>query len=198
MRKEKHSLIAISAAIIMTTVFTSPSAKADVDPLIGQIMMVGTDSCPQSQIKADGQLLDISANQALFSLYGNQYGGDGRTVFGVPDLRGRMAIGGGTGPGLNPRYLGEKGGQESVILGIESLPSHSHTLKVSSGSGYADASDANGAVLAGAEIYTNTQSNQVMGESIDSSGGGLGHNNMAPYRVITYCIATQGIFPSRS
>ena len=83
MRKEKHSLIAISAAIIMTTVFTSPSAKADVDPLIGQIMMVGTDSCPQSWIKADGQLLDISANQALFSLYGNQYGGDGRTVFGV-------------------------------------------------------------------------------------------------------------------
>jgi microcystin-dependent protein len=200
MRKVKQSLVAIGAAIVMATTFTSPSVKAEVNPLWGQLMMVGAGSCPQGWVKADGQLLKIHQNQALFSLYGTAYGGDGRTVFGVPDLRGRMVIGVGSGPGLRRRQQGEKGGQESVELHSNSIPQHSHTLSASSGD--ADTSDANGAVLASADIYRNNIDNgteiYVGGESIGNSGGSQAHNNMAPYRAITYCIATQGIFPSRS
>ncbi|MFT5115091.1 MAG: microcystin-dependent protein [Parasphingorhabdus sp.] len=200
MRKVKQSLVAIGAAIVMTTTFTSPSVKAEVNPIWGQLMMVGAGSCPRGWVKADGQLIEIQSNSALFSLYGTTYGGDSRTIFGVPDLRGRMAIGVGNGPGLRPRHQGEKGGQESVELDINSIPQHSHTLSASSGD--ADTSEANGAVLASADIYRNNIDNgtevYVGGESIGNSGGAQAHNNMAPYRAITYCIATQGVFPSRS
>jgi microcystin-dependent protein len=105
----------------------SPSAHAGAEPWIGEIAMVGYSFCPRGWIDANGQLLQIAQYQALFSLYGTMYGGDGRTTFGLPDLRGRMAMNVGNGPGLSPRQMGQKGGQETVTIMTSQMPAHTHT-----------------------------------------------------------------------
>lgn len=180
-----------------------------MDPFIGQIMMVGFNFAPRGWAFCDGQLLSIASNTALFSLLGTQYGGDGRTTFGLPDLRGRCAVGMGNGPGLTPRRQGDRIGQESVVLTQNDMPSHTHPLMGNNAD--ANTNDPTNSTLAKDNVviergspaipvngYNTGVANVGMGASIGNSGGSQAHNNMQPSLVMNYVIALQGIFPSRN
>ncbi len=108
-----YKSLCAAAALGSALAATAPTAAAGPDEYIGEIITVGFNFCPRGTAQANGQLLPISQNQALFSLYGTYYGGDGRTTFALPDLRGRTMVGEGTGAGLSPRRQGERGGTET-------------------------------------------------------------------------------------
>ncbi|MGI9415927.1 MAG: phage tail protein [Hyphomicrobiales bacterium] len=135
-------------AALALAVMLLPSSASDAraETYLGQIMMTGTNFCPRGWVAADGQLLAISKHTSLFSLYGTMYGGDGRTTFGLPDLRGRTPIHAGQGPGLTAYRIGQKGGQETVSA--------------------------------------------ARGDRSVSAG--------RPYLAVRYCIAYQGLYPSRN
>lgn len=168
-------------------------------PFVGEIRWVGFNFAPRGWAFCDGQLLAISQNDALFSLLGTIYGGDGRTTFGLPDLRGRAPVHMGSGPGLTPRNIGAKGGQENVTLSSTQLPAHPHTLKASSAS--ASYGTAAGAILASkrrTRIYSSGTPNADMASNtLTTVGGNQSHNNMPPYRTLNCIIALTGIYPSR-
>ena len=156
----------------------------------------------------DGQLLPIAQYSALFSLLGTIYGGDGRTTFGLPDLRGRAPIHEGQGPGLPNVRLGQKGGNPTTVLGVQNLPSHNHgstNLIVGASSKPAGTDSPANAVFAvsGEDAFIEEAANTRMAQSsvsgnTDNTGGGIGFSNMQPYLGINYLIALQGVFPSRS
>lgn len=187
-----------------------------MDQLLGQIMLFAGNFAPRGWAFCDGQLLAISQNSALFSILGTTYGGDGRTTFALPDLRGRVAVHKGNGPGLSPYILGEKGGVEDVTLNTLQIPSHSHiagsvSLPVSSSE--ATSSDPVGQVLASAMTYISREatastnvyadadmanSNMKTAGSTGATGGSQSHTNVQPYLATNYIIAVQGTFPSRN
>ena len=176
-----------------------------MDAFIGFIAMFGFNFPPRNWALCAGQLLPIAQNTALFSLLGTTYGGNGQTTFGLPDLRGRVPIGMGNGPGLSPRSLGETGGSENVTLISTQMPAHNHTM-TASGDGPTQAT-ASGASLASQArtggtmpiIYANGATTPVsMASATTQAGGNQPHSNMQPYLAINYCIATQGIFPARN
>ncbi len=109
----------VASTAIAGSVLAAPPAYAGSDPFIGEIMATGANFCPRGWARAEGQLLAISQNSALFSLYGTNYGGDGRTTFGLPDLRGRTIIGQGTGPGLPATRIGQMGGGNQTTVASE-------------------------------------------------------------------------------
>jgi len=104
----------LSTALVAAALSLSAPASAGSDEYIGEVILTGYTFCPRGTAAADGQLVAINSNQALFSLYGTTYGGDGRTTFALPDLRGRAVVHEGTGPGLSPRRLGQRGGSEET------------------------------------------------------------------------------------
>jgi len=186
----------------------APAAHAQ-DQYIGEIRMVGFNFAPRGWALCNGQLLPISSNTALFSLLGTTYGGDGRTTFALPDLRGRVPAHAGTGVGLSPRRLGERGGVERVLLNTQEIPSHNHFAV-----GFARGSTSPGSTSSpensvwaveaavGAAPYTesapnvNMQKNSVQ-VTVGNTGGSQSHENMQPYEVVNFIIALQGVFPSR-
>ena len=170
-----------------------------MEPMIAEIRMFAGNFAPRGWAFCDGQLLPIAQNQALFALIGTIYGGDGRTTFALPDLRGRAPIHQGHGPGLTDRRLGEKGGAESVALSVQEIPAHGHTLRALSCDGTTP--EPGGSVIArskGGFDAANAPDTNLSAESITENGGGQAHNNMPPYLAMNYIIALQGIFPSRS
>lgn len=179
------------------------------EPWLGQIYLTGYNFAQRSFAFCAGQLLPIAQNSALFSLYGTQYGGDGRTTFGLPDLRGRCAIGLGNGPGLTPRTIGQKGGAETTTLNINHMPNHNHTASSTStmmafdgGSNETAAEDgslANGNNYNTAAPDVNMHSNTVTTTTtVNNNGGGQSFNNMQPFLVLNYECALQGAYPSRN
>ncbi len=172
------------------------------NPYLGQIMPVSFPIIPRGWAACNGQLLGIAQNQALFSLLGTAYGGDGRTTFALPDLRGRAVLG--CNFGSIPRAL--IAGTEKVTLSIGQLPSHTHTLqastKVCSGRPVLPAANLFGVNSTPANsIFAPAGSAEIplaIGVNVAPNGGNQPHNNMQPYLVIGYLIATQGMFPSRS
>ena len=167
--------------------------------------MFGGNFAPRGWALCDGQLLSIASNEALFSILGTTYGGDGRTTFGLPDLRGRVALHAGTGPGLSNRRLGEKGGAEDVTLSTQQIPSHNHpltefTLPVSTATANHD--DPDGSVFgAGPEFYSQAVPDVSMPlteGTVENTGGGQSHPNMQPFNTVNYIIALVGTFPSRN
>ena len=174
-----------------------------MDPFLGQIIMFGGNFAPRGWALCDGQLLPISSYQALFSILGTTYGGDGRTTFGLPEMRGRVAVHAGHGPGLSDRRLGQKLGQENHILTTQEMPSHNHTASLHGESAAANKANPSGNLLAGASIYATpvAANNKVLAAEsviVANKGGGLQHNNMQPIQVVNYIIALQGTFPSRN
>lgn len=171
-----------------------------MEPFIGQIQLFGFNFAPRGWAFCEGQLLAISQYTALFSLLGTTYGGDGRTTFGLPDLRGRVPIGPGTGPGLSTYRWGQKGGQERVTLNINEIPSHTHTMMATTVAG--SSSNPSGMLLAetGAldKEYGTGALTAMNNQAIGQMGGNQPHNILQPYLAVYYCIALVGVFPSRS
>lgn len=174
-----------------------------MDFYIGQILMGGWNFAPRGTAFCHGQLLSISQYPALFSLIGTTYGGDGRTTFALPDMRGRVPMGSGQGPGLTNRYLGEREGTETVTLTAAQMPPHSHTMNI--GSSQAVSDTATNRVLATEtrgndipEIYTDTpNATTLRQDAISVVGGGQAHSNMQPYSCVSFVMVIQGMFPTR-
>lgn len=168
-----------------------------MEPFIGQIIMFAGSFAPRGWALCDGQLLPISSNSALFSILGTTYGGDGKTTFALPDLRGRVPLHPGQGPGLSRRTLGQKGGEESVTLTVHQIPSHNHAVNASDTTG--NVRQPTDALLAQDANYTNARGDVVMNASmIGNTGGSQSHDNMQPYLGVNFIIALVGLFPSRN
>jgi microcystin-dependent protein len=197
MLKLKTKLVATA---LLAAGFGVPKAYA-FEPFVGEIRPMGISGfCPRGWANADGQLLAISSNDALFSLYGTTYGGDGRTTFALPDLRGRTAIHTGSGPGLTNRSLGSRSGLETNTLATNQMPPHNHSLNALSSDG--NNPSPTGHLLAndGSDrIYAaGTPDTALAGNAIGTSGSGQPVNNMQPYLTIRYCVALVGVYPSRN
>lgn len=171
------------------------------EPFLGQIMIFGGNFPPKNWAFCDGSLLPIQQNSALFSLLGTMYGGDGRVTFGLPDLRGRVPVGMGPGPGLSNYKQGEKGGQESHSLQISELPSHAHPVAVAAANENNTLQNRPGGnVLGAANIYDLPASADAAlgGVSAGAAGSNTPHENRQPFLAVNYIIALAGIFPQRS
>lgn len=182
------------------------ASAAASTPFIGSIQMVGFSFAPSAWALCDGQTIPISQNTALFSLLGTEYGGDGRSTFAFPDMRGRVPIHQGDAPGLSPRPVGATGGRESVSLSAAQLPTHTHRLPASDQAG--DARTPVGNTLArqgsargttpASPAYTTDGETGKMGPAMTNEDmNGEGHDNMPPFTTVNFIIALQGIFPSR-
>ena len=173
-----------------------------MDPFLAQIVMFGGNFAPRGWAFCDGQLLPISSNSALFSLLGTIYGGDGRTTFALPDLRGRAPIHMGTGAGLTTRQLGVRGGSETNVLNTSQLPAHSHTAQINASTDGGEDTNPTGNFLGEStdDLYTSA-GGAAMGNgsvTVGNTGNNQPVNNMSPFIAMNYIIALQGIFPSRS
>lgn len=214
-RLTKYALVGL-ALTTAASLDAKHNPAAASEPFIAQIIMFGGSFAPRGWALCDGQLLSVPQNTALFSLLGTTYGGDGRTTFGLPDLRGRVAIHPGTGPGLSKVNLGEKGGVENVTLTTAQMPSHSHDIShghsadmnVSSANGTLKVPAGNVLAVGKSKIYSTAAPDVQMAAgavSVDShagssgtKGSGQSHENRQPYLGINHLIALSGVFPSRS
>ncbi len=170
------------------------------EPFLAEIRMVGFNFAPRGWAFCDGQILPINQNQSLYSLLGTTYGGDGRTSFGLPDMRGRtpMHVGSSTGNGPEHRE-GQKSGEETHTLAANEMPQHTHVMNASSG-GTPQPIPANTTSLGEINNGYNSGTSLVSlrTESIANVGGGQAHNNMQPSLAVNFCIALRGLFPSRN
>jgi microcystin-dependent protein len=180
-----------------------------MDPFLGQISLLGCNFAPQGWALCQGQLLSISQNTALFSLLGVNFGGDGRTNFQLPDLRGRAPAGFGQGPGLSAYSIGQIGGSETVSISSANYPAHSHTLSAAASPATGNAPNGlfeaqgqtggrGGTVNLAAYSGSGTPTTLATAALTAAPGGGQPHNNLQPYLALNFCIALQGIFPARS
>lgn len=200
---------AIAAAISAVVGFGAHTASAQVDPYIGQMMLTAASFCPRGTFEASGQILGIAQNTALFSLVGVTYGGNGQTTFALPDLRGRVPIALGQGPGLPSYAQGQVGGTVSTTLTAQNLPAHTHgaTATLNASGQNASGSNPTGASLAastGGSIYrTRGAIDQALDPAsvqvtVASAGNGQPFDNRTPFLTLRWCIATVGIFPPRN
>lgn len=169
------------------------------EPFLAEVRIVGFNFAPRGWAFCDGQILPINQNQSLYSLLGTTYGGDGRTSFALPDLRGRTPIHAGRSNGGGDHTLGQKSGEETHTLAANEMPQHTHQSRASSSDG--NVTGATNAVIARsvnqAYINAGTLQNMANGQ-IANTGGGQAHQNMQPYLAVNFCIALQGLFPSRN
>ena len=173
------------------------------DAYIGELRCVGFNFDPQNWMACEGQLLSISQYTVLFSILGTTYGGDGKTTFALPDLRGRVPMGDGQGDGLSYRSQGEMGGSTTVTLSTDQLPSHSHPTRVSTS---AATTNTPGNITLGqpanvgpqpVNLYVESQGNVVESTPTTSVGSNQPHENMMPYLGLRWVICVNGIYPPR-
>jgi microcystin-dependent protein len=172
-------------------------------PYIGQVIAVGFNFVPVNWLACDGTLYPISEYDALYTLIGTSYGGDGVTTFAVPDLRGRSPVNAGQGPGYSTYFLGQSGGSESVTLTAQQVGSHSHSLMTSSQTASASTPATTAAVAvveaAKVKVFGSGNANTTLsGNSIAPAGGSQPHENRQPFLAVNYIICYAGIFPPQS
>lgn len=169
------------------------------EPFLAEIRIVGFNFPPRGWATCDGQLLPINQNQSLYSLLGTTYGGDGRTTFALPDLRGRVPIHVGASDGVT-HELGQRSGEETHALTSAEMPQHQHALQASSATANVPIPTSNVlAASAPTEQYgASTDLGAMSGSTIGAVGGGQTHENMQPYLALNFVIALQGLFPSRN
>lgn len=180
-----------------------------MDAYVGQIMMFGGNFAPRGWALCDGQLLPISGNDSLFTILRTTYGGDGRTNFALPDLRGRAPVHAGDGPGLTTRTLGQKSGTETNSLSEDQMPTHNHEIfavaTCTPSGGNSDTAEGN--VWANSQrpaaAYSEAHGSALMDRSAievheQNKGSGQAINNMQPYLTVNYIICLNGIYPSRN
>jgi microcystin-dependent protein len=181
-----------------------------IQPFLGEFMIFAGNFAPRGWALCDGQLLPITQNTALFSILGTTYGGNGTTTFALPDLRGRLSVHQGQGSGLSPYLLGQLGGEEQHTLEITEAPTHTHTVNANNNGNAGGVSTPASTVLMGSPyaveansppvpIYsTGTASLTMSSQMVGPTGGNGPHNNLMPYLAVNWCIALEGIFPSRN
>ncbi len=165
------------------------------EPFLAEVRMVGFNFPPRGWAYCDGQILPINQNQSLYSLLGTTYGGDGRTSFALPDMRGRTPIHVGNG-----HTEGQKSGEETHTLSIPEMPNHDHAMNATNASDNLE-DQPEGKVFAQASdnLYASFGTSvQLNNQSVANAGSGQAHNNMQPCLAIRFCIALQGLFPSRN
>ncbi len=171
------------------------------EPFLGEIRPFSFGFAPKGWASCDGQLLPIAQNAALFSLLGTMYGGDGRTTFALPDLRGRAAMHAGTGPGLPPATIGTASGEETHALTGPETANHSHVFNARINGSTGATQIPGPTVMLGSTtnspggLYTTPFATAIMG-STSTGGSGAPHENRMPYLPINYCICLEGPFPS--
>jgi microcystin-dependent protein len=172
---------------------------------VAEIRVFPFNFAPKGWALCNGQLLPISQNAALFSLLGTNYGGNGTSTFGLPNLMGLAPMHHGQGPGLSSRVVGETGGEGSVVLTAADMPGHSHTVNVVAGVG--DTASPADALFAEAQRQRThppaftavANANAALNAAAIANTGGSGaHNNLQPYLVFTFCIALVGVYPTRN
>lgn len=190
--------VALLLCLVGIWVVPTKSAMAGDIPFLGEIRYFAGNFNPRGWANCDGTLLAVSQHDALFSLLGTTYGGDGRTTFALPDLRGRVAISAGSGPGLVPRTLGHKMGQESVVLTSSQMPSHSHSFNASQDN--ASSTSPSGKALAFSEIYKDVAPGNTLSAATLTNATGAGHPIplTMPTETARCIIALVGIYPSRT
>ena len=184
-----------------------------MEPFVGQLMPVGFNFAPSGWARCEGQLLSIASNTALFSLLGTTYGGDGETTFGLPDLRGRVPVGQGNGPGLPSISWGQKSGNHQTNLVTANLPAHNHTGNVNVSSANSSLSTPTAGVSLGVagstsgrtftpiQAFNNSAPNIALNAAsvtTNNTGSNTAFTNMQPYVGMYWIIALFGIYPSRS
>jgi len=188
------------AVLVLGGILASPQfVQAQEEPFLGQLMVTAATFCPRGWAAANGQILSISQNTALFSLLGTTYGGDGITTFALPDLRGRTAINTGQGPGLSGYTLGETGGTEVHTLTTNEMPAHTHQA-------YGSNAIPVGLNPGGLEVATQDRVRMyappgaevpMAAQAIGVTGGNLPFDNRSPFLTLQWCVALVGIYPSR-
>ena len=170
------------------------------EPYLGEIRMVGFNFAPRGWAMCNGQLVSIAQNSALFALVGTIYGGDGQSTFALPDLRGRLPLHQGQGPGLSSYVIGESTGVESVTLISTQLPMHQHGVVVARDGTRTSSPSGNLLASGEADVYTHDTGSavQMSPQEITLAGGSQAHPNLQPYLCVNFVIALEGIFPSRS
>jgi microcystin-dependent protein len=164
------------------------------EPFLAEVRIMGFNFAPRGWATCDGQILPINQNQALYSLLGTTYGGDGRTSFALPDLRGRVPIHEGSG-----YLLGSRGGEEGHTLVMNEMPSHDHKLQGSSDDAISSSPNDNVLSQATIPIYNNPENlTSLHSSAVATVGNGVPHENMMPFTVLNFVIALQGLFPSRN
>jgi microcystin-dependent protein len=169
------------------------------DPYLGEIRMFGGDYAPRGWSLCDGSQLSIAENEALYTLLGTTYGGDGVNTFGLPDLRGRLPIGTGTGPGLSTRPLGQQAGVENVTLTTAQTPAHTHAFAAGGASSSASPQGLVPSAATGFSFYAAAPSDATWLNpgTVQTVGGGQPHDNVMPSLAVGFIIALEGIFPSQ-
>lgn len=173
------------------------------EPYVGEIRMFAGNFAPRGWALCDGQLLAVSQNDALFSLLGTIYGGDGRTTFGLPELRGRLPMHMGTGPGLSPRIIGSKFGSETITISANQTHSHNHDMRASTTPGTQNV-PAGGLLASSPGVRLFRPQPPLAGNSLaadtvgPSPGGAQSHSNLMPYLCVNFIIALVGVYPSRN
>ena len=183
------------------------------EPFLGQIEVFSFGFAPTGWAQCAGQLMPIAQNQALFAVLGTTFGGDGIRTFALPDLRSRVPMGQGNGQGLTPRTVGQIGGEETHALTVGEIPLHSHSVAAISNPTTANNTDVPGGTVVLAQtvgvdkgghpltfdIYApDNAPNQRMSATAIGTAGGQPHPNLMPYVAVNFCIALQGLFPSRN
>jgi len=201
----RMKMIMASAMLAGGMAFTSNTADAQ-EKYIAEVFITAANFCPRGSVQANGQLLPVAQYSAVFSLVGTIYGGDGRTTFAVPDLRGRAPISAGSGPGLSDYRQGSRQGREFTTLNIANLPPHSHTGHVVAGTAAPDSSSPVNHALAdytalGVNAYTATGPAEAMAPGTvqtDNTGAGQEFLTLSPSLTMQYCFVMEGLYPSRS
>lgn len=176
------------------------------DCYVGEIRIFAGNYAPEDWVICDGRTLTVSGNEVLFSLIGTTYGGDGRTNFNLPDLRGRLPIGAGSGKGLTKRNQGDSGGTDTVTLDESQIAPHSHVLNATSAAANSVTPGANmtfGTVGSGLAFYNDgrnptTTTGLFSPLTVGQEGGSSAHGNTMPTFVLNYIIATKGLYPNFS
>lgn len=173
------------------------------DYYLGEIRLFGGYYMVEGWLPCDGRILPIEANQALFTLLGTAWGGNGTTTFGIPNLSGRIPIGQGTGTGLTPRVLGATGGGQTATLDVTQIPGHSHTANTQASAASANTpadtlpAQAQGNFAGYIQDAKKGGTFDFLDTMVETSGGGQPHANIMPSLPLTYMIAANGIFPVR-
>lgn len=198
MKKKIKRLLAAVGLLLCTLQGNSAWAGGGAEPFLGEMIWVPYNFAPRGWAFCDGQLLPISQNSALFSLLGTNYGGNGTSDFALPDMRGRLMISAGQGPGLSDYAQGQTGGEATHTLIQSELPPHNHALQASTAVATATAptNSVYGQAASG-NLYGDNGTATMAANAIGAAGGGQAHNNMMPVTTLNCIIALQGIFPSR-